>query len=134
MDECGWSGVMKATAGADYIMEVEANLGATKANYFVTRSYTLELTRDKVVLHHTLTIDIGDDMPYADRPHEYYRAYIALYIGDNSRNANANLAPPYYRNAPYPPGTVLVDGWMLIHGYGHHHTVVFSWDTPWKAD
>jgi hypothetical protein len=133
MTDYGWSGVTKAT-GHDYVMEVEANLGATKANYFVTRQYTLELTRAGTVLHHKLTVDIADNMPYVERPHEYYKAYIRLFISDYSSNANSDLSAPHYRNLPNPPGTKLVDGWMLIHGYGHHRIVVFQWDTPWKAN
>lgn len=130
----GWSGAQKAASASDYLMEVESNLGGTKANYFVTRHYTVELTRNGSSLHHKVTVDITDNMPYADRPGEYYRAYIRLYISGTATNGSDNLVPPLYANPPPPAGTKMLDGWMLIHGYGHDKVVVFEWDTPWHPN
>jgi hypothetical protein len=134
IDQYGWSGIQKTPSAGDYMMEVESNLGSTKANYFVTRNYTVELTRSGDTLHHKVTIDIYDNMPYSNRPYEYYQAYIRLYVSSNATSISDNLVPPRYANPPPPTGTRMLDGWMNIHGYGHDKLVVFQWDTPWQAN
>gem|GEM_PF-2197420 len=133
VDQYGWSGNEKVIPARDYIMEVESNLGATKANYFITRQYTVELTRNGGTLHHQVTVDITDNMPYSYRPNEYYHAYIRLYVSDKATAAGDNLVATRYSNPAPPAGTRVLDGWMQIHGYGHDRMVVFQWDTPWQA-
>lgn len=131
----GWSGTLNPTAAADYMMEVEANLGGTKANYFVTRHYTVELTRDGNTLHHKVTIDITDNMPFSYRPGEYYSAYLRLYVSNNASSAGDNLRRAKYPNPAPPTGTAMIDGWVpTFHGYGHSAEAVFTYDTPWVAD
>ena len=134
IDQYGWSGTLKTTTAPDFMMEVEANLGSTKANYFVTRHYAVELTRTGGTLHHTVTVDIYDNMPYDYRPYEYYKAYIRMYVNAKSSSYSSNLVPPRYANPAPPAGTQVLDGWMNIHGYGHDRLVVFQWDTPWQAN
>lgn len=134
IDQFGWSGVQKTAAARDYMMELESNLGGTKANYFVTRHYIVELTRRGAQLQHKVMVDILDDMPYFYRPGEYYRAYIRLYISDTATVTYTDLAPPRYANPAPPAGTRMIDGWMLIHGYGHNRVVIFEWYTPWQPN
>jgi hypothetical protein len=134
IDQYGWSGVQRPAAAPDYMMEVEANLGGTKANYFVTRNYTVELTRKGGTLHHKVTVDIWDDMPYEFRPGEYYRAYLRLYVSDKATNLSNDLVRPRYANPPAPAGTRMTDGWISIHGYHHDRLVTFEWDTPWQPN
>jgi hypothetical protein len=132
MDQYGWSGVQETNPTNDYMMEVESNLGGTKANYFVTRHYTVELTRSGGNLHHKVVVDILDNMPYSYVPNEFYRAYIRLYVSDKTTATYTDLVAPRYANPPPPAGTRMIDGWMNIHGYGHHRLVRFEWDTPWQ--
>lgn len=134
MNQYGWSGIPKVGDRADYMMEVEANLGGTKANYYVTRNYTIELTRNGSTLHHNVIVDIKDDMPYAYRPGEFYRAYIRMFVSDKASTLWSDLASPYYPSLTKPPGTKMLDGWISIHGYGHDRVVNFQWDTPWTPD
>jgi Protein of unknown function (DUF4012) len=135
IDLIGWSGVLNPRATQDYMMEVESNLGGTKANYFVTRHFTVELTRNGGTLHHKVTIDITDNMPYAYRPNEYYTAYLRLYVSATSSSTGDNLRPVKYANPASPAGTRLIDGWVpTFHGYGHSAQAVFEYDTPWHAD
>ena len=135
IERIGWSGELNPTAARDYMMEVESNLGATKANYFVTRTFTVELTLSGAVLHHKVTIDIRDDMPYIYRPVEYYSAYIRLYLADTASPSSNNLRAVKYPNPAPPPGTRMMDGWVpTFHGYGHSAQAVFSFDTPWQAN
>lgn len=134
MTQYGWSGVMKQPGTSDYMMEVEANLGGTKANYFVTRAYTVDLTRSGSTLHHKVTVDITDSMPYSYRPNEYYRAYIRMFVNGKATATRSDLSYPHYNSPAPPPGTKMIDGWVQFHGYGHDRVVTFQWDTPWQAN
>jgi Protein of unknown function (DUF4012) len=135
IDEFGWSGALNPTGAKDHMMEVEANLGGTKANYFLIRHFTIELTRSGNTLHHKVTIDLTDNMPFADRPGEFYSAYLRLYVSDTASSTGDNLRPVKYPNPPPPAGTRMIDGWVpLFHGYGHSAQAVFTYDTPWVAD
>jgi hypothetical protein len=130
----GWSGTLNPTSAHDYMMEVESNLGGTKANYFVVRHFTVELTRAGTVLHHKVTIDLTDNMPFAYRPQEYYSAYLRLYVTDTASSTSDNLRGAKYPNPAPPAGTKMIDGWVpLFHGYGHSAEAVFTYDTPWVA-
>ena len=135
LTQFGWTGTLNPTNARDYMMEVESNLGGTKANYFVVRHFTVELTRTGNYLHHRVTIDITDNMPYSYRPSEYYSAYIRLYVSDNAINTGVNLRPAKYPNPTPPAGTRMIDGWVpTFHGYGHSAQAVFDYDTPWAAN
>jgi hypothetical protein len=131
MSQYGWSGVLNTTRTADYMMEIEANLGGTKANYFITRHYTVELTRIGPVIHHKVSVDITDNMPYSYVPHEYYHAYIQMLMSGKADSTSTNLSIPH-REMQAPPMTKLLDGWINLHGYGHDHVVTFDWNTPWQ--
>jgi len=133
--EFGWSGIQNPAASRDYMMEVESNLGGTKANYFIVRRFTVELTRSGNTLHHKVTIDLTDNMPFAYRPGEYYTAYIRLYVSDTASSGADNLRRVKYPNPAPPAGMQMIDGWVpTFHGYGHSAQAVFTYDTPWIAD
>jgi hypothetical protein len=135
IDRVGWSGTLNPTGAPDYMMEVESNLGGTKANYFVTRHFTVELIRDGSTLHHRVTIDLVDNMPFSYRPDEFYSAYIMLYVADAASSASDNLRAAKFQNPPPPSGTRMIDGWVPpFHGYGHSAQAVFTYDTPWHAN
>jgi hypothetical protein len=135
IDAIGWSGTLKVAPDTDFMMEVESNMGATKANYFLTRNYTVELTRNGAMVHHKVTIDVTDDMPYIYRPSEYYYPYLRLYVSGNASGGSTNLRRVRYPNPPAPAGVAMIDGWIpLFHGYGHSAQAVFEYDTPWRVD
>jgi Protein of unknown function (DUF4012) len=135
IDLVGWSGALNPTSARDYMMEVESNLGGTKANYFVIRHFTVELTRNGPALHHKVTIDLQDNMPFSYRPMEYYSAYLRLYVSDTASSTSANLRAVRYANPAPPASTRMIDGWVpLFHGYGHSAEAVFEYDTPWQAN
>jgi hypothetical protein len=135
VNRVGWAGTLNPMAAMDYMMEVESNLGGTKANYFVTRHFTVELTRVGSKLHHKVTIDLINNMPYSFRPREYYRAYVRLYVSATASSIGDNLRNVVYANPAPPAGTRLIDGWVpLFHGYGHQAQAVFVYDTPWLGD
>jgi hypothetical protein len=135
IDQFGWSGTLNPIGAKDYMMEVESNLGGTKANYFVVRHFTVELTRNGSVLHHKVTIDLQDNMPFSYRPNEFYRAYLRLYVSDTASSGSDNLRAVQYPNPAPPAGLTVIDGWVpLFHGYGHSAEAVFEYDTPWTAN
>lgn len=135
LTQFGWSGTLNPTSARDYMMEVESNLGGTKANYFIIRHFTVELTRSGNTLQHKVTIDLTDNMPYSYHPGEYYSAYLRLYISDTASSASDNLRPVKYPNPAPPAGTQMIDGWVpTFHGYGHSAQAVFTYDTPWQAN
>ena len=134
MVQYGWAGVIEQKAQSDYMMEVEANLGGTKANYFVTRKYAVDLTRNGNTLHHKVTVDITDAMPYSYRPNEFYRAYIRMFVNGKATGLTSDLSYPHYKTPAPPPGTKMIDGWVQFHGYGHDRVVTFQWDTPWQPN
>jgi Protein of unknown function (DUF4012) len=135
MDRFGWTGTLNPTHAVDYMMETEANLGGTKANYFVNRSYTLTLSHVGDALHHVVAVDVTDNMPYSYHPGDYYHGFATLYMPDKSSAGTANLTRGKYPD-PSPPATMhMIDGWMTaIPGGGGHIRTVFSYDTPWQAD
>jgi hypothetical protein len=135
IDMFGWSGTLRPATTPDFMMEVESNLGATKANYFLTRHFTVELTRAGALLHHKVTISLLDTMPFAYRPNEFYKAYLRLYIPSSSTSRATSLRPTLYPSSSPGAGLRLMDGWVpTFHGYGHAATAVFQYDTPWRPD
>lgn len=135
LTQFGWTGILNPTGANDYMMEVESNLGGTKANYFLVRHFTVELTRGPSVLYHKVTIDLTDNMPFDYRPGEYYRAYLRLYVSSSASSGADNLRPAKYPNPAPPAGTAMIDGWVpTFHGYGHSAQAVFTYNTPWIAD
>jgi hypothetical protein len=134
----GWAGVMRNSGTSDYMMEVEANLGGTKSNYYVVRQYKVELTRNGGNLHHRLEVNITDNTPYVYRGYDYYQVYTRLLISDKTTAQSSNLlhGPPgfvsrYLPGPPPPPGLQQIESWMFTRGYGNGKTMYFDWDTPW---
>jgi hypothetical protein len=135
LDRVGWSGTLNPAGVSDFMMEVESNLGATKANYWLTRNFNVELTRNGSTLHHRVLIDLINNMPYDYRPVEYYHAYLRLYVSGSASGFANNLGRVKYPNPANPAGLAMSDGWVpLFHGYGHQATAVFEYDTPWHPD
>ncbi|GAC1646170.1 MAG: hypothetical protein NVS9B11_17900 [Candidatus Dormibacteraceae bacterium] len=135
MERIGWSGTLNPTKSKDWMMAVESNLGASKANYFVTRKYTLELYHRGPTLFRTLKVDITNNATWDLHPNEFYRAYLELYTSDNAGPAGTTLRPPRYANSPPPPGTRLTSGWApFMPGYGSTTRNVYEFNAPWHAD
>jgi hypothetical protein len=141
ISDYGWTGVMKNPGTTDYMYEVEANLGGTKANYYITRHFKVELTRSGNNLHHRVEVEITDDTPYLYRGFDYYQVYARMLISDKTTASSSNLlhGPPgyvrrYLPGPPPPPGLQQLEGWMFTRGYGNSKTMVFDWDTPWQPN
>lgn len=129
----GWSGQLNPTSSVDFMAEVEANLGATKANYFVIRHYTVVLTRRGNVLHHEVIVDLVNNTPYMYKPNDFYRVYTRLLFPTNGSAASDNLIGSRFSDPNAPRRTHQLTGWWTIPGYGSTHTAIFEYDTPWLA-
>lgn len=134
IDRVGWSGTMNPTGTADYMMEVESNYSGSKANYFVSRHYTVVLSRSGSELHHKVTVDLVNGTPYGSYVEVDYRADVRLYVGIPAAFTLDNLIPVRYPNPDPPLGTKLFNGWAPDIGCcGRQARVVFEYDTPWSV-
>src|SRR5205823_5723541 len=59
----GWSGTVNPTAAKDYLLEVEANYSGNKSNFYVSRHYSVVLTRRGGTLHHTVVVTLTNATP-----------------------------------------------------------------------
>ncbi len=129
----GWSGDLNPTASHEFMAEVESNLGGNKSNYFVSRHYTVVLSRSGGTLHHKVTVDLVNNMPYFYRPNEYYAAYIRLFVPEMASALSDNLRRGKYPNSSPPAGAQQFAGWLTIPGYGNRGQPTFEYDTPWVS-
>lgn len=130
----GWSGSVNPAGATDYMMEVESNYFGDAANYYLTRHYTVELSRTGSTLHHKVTVDLTNAMPATASERTAYKANLRLYVGDGASSASDNLIPVKYPNPVPPAGTQLLDGWVPdIACCGGQGRAVFEYDTPWPV-
>lgn len=135
LERVGWSGATNPNGTADFMMEVEKNIGAGKVNYWLLRHYTVELTRIGSVLHHRVAVDLTNNTPYrVFFEWDYYRAYASLYVPSAVLAAAGNLRPARYANPPAPSGMTQIEGWLpRIQCCGSHGGAVFEYDTTWPT-
>lgn len=132
MDTLGVSGVVNPTAAADYMMEVEDNYFGNKANYFISRRFTVEVNRVGDVLRHKVVIDLRNDMPLHAMDRTAYKADVRLFTGATASDLWSNLRVPVYPDPAPPNGTRMVDGWPQdVQCCGGTGQIVFEYNTPW---
>ena len=129
----GWSGSLRPTGASDFMMEVESNYFGTKTNYFLTRHFTVVLTRNGNVLHHQVTVDLINKEPNGLEPRNTYKSDTRLYISSDASAPKDNLIAVKYPNPAPPAGTRMLDGWLYVACCGGRGTAVFSYDTPWAT-
>jgi hypothetical protein len=123
------------TGAVDYLMEVESNYNGNKANYFLSRHYTVALSHIGGTLHHQVTVDLVNTEACGSYVRTSYRADARLYIRDNASAVSDNLVPVGTANPVPTSGTRLLDGWLPETGCGGARTTaVFSYDTAWPHD
>ena len=133
----GLGGELAFANQPDFLSLIDSNYGGNKANYFLTRRLTVQLTRDGQVLHHRLVEDLALDLSAAPASYTVpYQAYLRLLVPSaaTARSA-ASMKAPDYPNADLPAGTALIDGWLAIDpdrgSRKGTRQVVYTWDTPW---
>lgn len=79
-----WDGKVASDWGSDYLMVVDANMGALKTDYFMRRemSYELDLTQPKPTA--TLYLKYKNTAPYGDWRTSDYHEYMRVYVPKGS--------------------------------------------------
>jgi hypothetical protein len=139
MTSFGWTGILKPTAGTEFLAEVESNFGGSKSNHFLQRSYDVQLSTVGKNLHHQVTVSMKNSTPAGlEGGNRAYRFYVRLYVPASATGLSVSgLKGDDYPNTDAPPGLKLMDGWWQINvdwrvGYGTF-SMTFSYDTPWDG-
>lgn len=79
-----WDGKVAEDWTGDYLMAVDANMGALKTNYYVKREidYAIDLTTPKPVV--TLNLLYKNTAPYGDWRTSDYHSYLRLYLPEGA--------------------------------------------------
>ncbi|HEX4215494.1 MAG TPA: DUF4012 domain-containing protein [Candidatus Dormibacteraeota bacterium] len=137
----GWAGNMAFKGQSDFIYPVESNFGGNKGNYFLTRDYTLDLSRTpQGTLHHVVTVDLSLNLKSA--PSNYfipYRTYVRYFIPTGATGARiTSVFPDDHPYTDVPDGTRVLDGWQQINPSRStlrgSIQITFEYDTPWTAN
>jgi hypothetical protein len=131
LDRVGWSGLVNPTNEQHYFMEVESNYSGDKVNYVLNREYSLTLTRNGRLLHHTLTVALVNPTPAGSYDRTYYHADVRLFVDAKATAPLSNLKPVKYPNPAPPLGTKMADGWVMVECCGGQGQVTFEWDSSW---
>lgn len=75
-----WDGKVSENWDGDYLMMVDANMGALKTDYYMRReiSYDLDLTGEKPIA--TLNMQYKNTAPYGDWRTSDYHSYVRVYV------------------------------------------------------
>ena len=146
VSKLGMPATLNPEKATDFIYETEDNVGGTKGNAFLSRRFTLALSRVGGNLHHTMTVDFNYQPP-AVHGHllDHYYAYVRFYAKEPVMKLNLKktsseytaLIPAPYPDTGAPTGYKVSDGWIFIDtGPGHsgHMQLTFEYDTPWTTD
>jgi hypothetical protein len=134
IERVGWSGSVNPTTSPDFMMEVESNYYGDKVNYFLTRHYSVVLTRNGGTLHHEITISYVNSTRCFSYDRTSYKADARLFVSGTATALSNNLRRVKYANPAPPTGLKMLDGWPadVLCG-GGRGTAVFRYDTPWSA-
>lgn len=79
-----WDGTVPQDWGGDYLMAVDANMGALKSDYYIKREmiYDVDLTQPKPLV--TLNIKYNHTAPYGDWRTSDYHSYLRVYVPQGS--------------------------------------------------
>jgi hypothetical protein len=80
IEEVGWGGLVNQTWDGDYLMLVDANLGALKSDYFMKREiqYAVDLTSERPTA--TLDYTYTHTATYGDWRTSDYHSYLRMYV------------------------------------------------------
>jgi uncharacterized protein DUF4012 len=134
IDRYGWSGALNPTNASEFFMELEDNFWGNKVNYYLTRHFTISLTRTGNVLHHQINVDFVNQTPANSYPRVDYKSVLRLYASAPISSAKTTVAPPKFA-APAPPsGFRMLSGWLDVACCGGRQGGGFSYDTPWTSN
>jgi hypothetical protein len=137
MNRFGWSGTLNPTGAQDFMAEIEANYGGTKANYYLTRSFQIDLSHVGGVLHHHVVVTLTNKTPLSI-PNNY-TCYMRMLVPVQSGNLRSSgLHPGRFPDTNRPSGVSQLGGWVeddpVPRTPNGTVQVVFDYDTPWNVD
>jgi hypothetical protein len=139
MVKYSWAQTLNPLKAPDFMMDVESNFAGTKANHFITRTFDINLNRRGAVVHHTVTVNLLEDLnaPVLPEYDQIYRAYCRLYVPADATNLKVkDVKPPNLTNDQSSPNTNQMEGWIQITPANKKgtYTVTYEYDTPWKPE
>ncbi len=86
-----WDGKVTTDWGSDYLMMVDANMGALKTDYYMKRdvTYNIDLTTDRPTV--TLDINYKNTAPYGDWRTSDYHSYLRVYAPQGSTFVSSHM-------------------------------------------
>lgn len=140
----GWDGAVenvfcpkeKIDCSADYLQLVEANLGVNKSNYFLDRSYSLDISLGQETTLHRLTISYKNRSQSGVWPGGDYRNYLRIFVPQGAGSVQATLVDPAtnkqeeleIENSEEAAKSVF--GTLVLIPAGESRNLVVSWETP----
>jgi hypothetical protein len=91
-----WDGKVTTDWGGDYLMLVDANMGAMKSDYYIKRSinYDIDLTTPKPTV--TLTVTYKHTATQGDWRTSDYHTYLRVYVPQGSNFLDRSMVGPPY--------------------------------------
>ena len=86
-----WDGSMPQSWGGDYLMAVDANMGALKTDHYIKRemTYNIDFTGEKPTV--TLNIKYNNTAPYGDWRTSDYHSYLRIYVPKGSEFVSSQM-------------------------------------------
>jgi len=139
MERLGLTGSLAFAGHDDFLHLSEANFGGNKANYFLTRTLDLALSRAGDQLHHVLTEDLTLDLRTA--PGGYvvpYTMYARILLPAGATGVDLSGLGRQDQPAMTPPAGVQVAAGAVEMRVDSAHTahlrIGYTWNTPWIQD
>ena len=130
LGKLGWSGATAPPEGKEFMQEVESNYGGNKANYWLTRSFNLDLALDGTQLKHSLNVKLKNATPPGYEGGQLYRVYFRMYCPANATEVSSSgLLPDKYPSDEKPAGLQLMDGWYQVGANATYDQARFAWTT-----
>ena len=89
-----WDGKVATVWGGDYLMVVDANMGALKTDYYIKRNinYEIDFSGEKPVA--TLTMQYRNTAPYGDWRTSDYHSYVRIYAPQGAKLLDRKMISP----------------------------------------
>ena len=89
-----WDGKVATDWGGDYLMVIDANMGALKTDYYVKRNINYEIDFNGEKPTATLTMQYRNTAPYGDWRTSDYHSYIRIYTPQGSTLVERKMISP----------------------------------------
>lgn len=123
------SGALPAPDG-DFLMLVDSNLTASKANQHLVRDVTYTVEHDDAHGRYLATLEVEVANKGAETPvNRYYNGYLRVYVPEGSRLRPGDDEQPN-DDGPAPDGPYHVFSRALFVGPGESDTVTFEYELP----